>query len=414
MTDQLDNEAYQEDQDNYEEDYDEEYEGDSFRKWGIVAAIGAVVVCIGLVVVLWFGREVFMAPFANMIASATPTATNTLPPTATFTQIPTATETQLPTDTPPAAPPRQPAPEIMALAIPPPALEENFADNSRAWTAMGENSEFLIQENRLILRSNQPGQQGAVYCAGDCGPFKDSYYYEAELLDEQGSQFGYGLLFAINEQRNAYYAYKVRPGTGEYGLFKLVNGSWTALIDWTKTPALLPAPQTNILGASLQEKNINLYLNGALLAGYKDENPYNEGRLGFMVDQDGVRLFAGNVLVYQLSQATPVPPGQLTPGAPAGQPTFTPGFPTPATKFTPTPTKSGSCPTGTPEDTWILVVTNVNLAKTEISINGVRTKIQDLNTAFYLSLNTDYTIVAGNKTYEYNFSECKIVYIKVK
>ena len=130
-----------------------------------------------------------------------------------------------------------------------------------------------------------------AYCAGDCGPFKDSYYYEAELVDERASEFGYGLIFAINDQRNAYYAYKVRPGTGDYGLFKLVNGSWTPLIDWTKTTALLPPPQTNILGASLQEKNISLFLNGARLNSFLDENPYNEGRIGFMVDQDGVRLF---------------------------------------------------------------------------------------------------------------------------
>ena len=156
MTDQLENETYEEDN----EDYVEEDEGDSFPRWGIVAGIGVVVVCVGLLLVLWFGRQVFMAPIAEYLASSTPTATNTLPPTATFTQLPTATETQLPSDTATAAPPRQPAPEIMAQAIPPPVLEEEFVDNTRAWTGVGENSEFLIQEGRLILRSNQPGAAG--------------------------------------------------------------------------------------------------------------------------------------------------------------------------------------------------------------------------------------------------------------
>lgn len=407
MSDQLENETYEEEG----EEIEEEYEGDSFRKWGVVVGIGVAVLCVGLLVVLWFGKEVFLAPVAQWLASATPSPTQTLPPTATFTQFPTPTETQLPTEAPSATPVRQPAPEIMAQAVLPPLLDERFVDNTRAWTGQGETSEFLIQEGRLILRSDQPGQPAVAYCAGDCGPYKDGYYYEAEVLDERGSEYGYGLIFAVNESRTSYYAYKVRPTTGEYGLFKLVNGSWVALIDWTKSPALLPPPQTNILGASLQEENIGLFLNGARLASYKDEKPFNEGRIGFIVDQDGVRLFAGNVQVLQLRQTTPTPLGQV---APPGQPTFTPGFPTPSGKFTPTPTKAGSCPKDTPENTWILVITNMSQEKREITINGVVTRIQDFVTSFYLSLNTEYTIQVGNKTHEYYVPFCKIVYLKIK
>jgi hypothetical protein len=267
----------------------------------------------------------------------------------------------------------------------------------------------------LILKSNQPSQPATAYCAGDCGPYKDSFYYEAELVDERASEFGYGILFSINDAKNGYYAYKIRPSTGDYGLFKLVDGNWTQLIDWTKTTAILPPPKTNILGVSLAEKNILLYLNGSWLASSVDDKPYNEGRIGFIVDQDGVRLIASTVQVYQLRPTTPVPPGQvLTPIAPPGQPTFTPGFPTPVGKFTPTPTAVGSCPKDTPKDTWILVVTNVSTGKNEIIINGVKNPIDGNFASFYLSLNVDYTIQAGNKTYDYNFPVCKIIYIKVK
>jgi hypothetical protein len=411
MAKQLENDVYDEDGD----EYDEEEDGSSFRKWGIIAGIGVAVVCVGLLVVLWFGREVFMAPIAQWVASATPSPTQTLPATATFTPFPTPTETQAPAEPPTATPARQPAPEIMAQAEVPPVLEENFVDNSRAWTGLGDNSEVLIQEGRLILRSNQAGQPAAVYCAGDCGPYKDAYYYEAEILDERASEFGYGLIFAINDQRNSYYAYKIRGTTGEYGLFKLVSGAWTPLIDWTKSPAVLPPPQTNILGVSLQDKNLDLFLNGARLASSVDENPLNEGRIGFTVDQDGVRLYTGNVLVYQLRKTTPTPMGFVpTAAGLPGQPSSTPGFPTPAAKFTATPTTPGSCPKDTPANTWILVVTNVNLAKTKIEINGVTHSITEPNTAFYLTLNTDYSVQIGNKTYEYNFPFCKVVYVKVK
>jgi len=412
MTDQLDNDGYAED---YDEILEEEDDGNSFRRWGIVAGIGVVVVCVGLLLVLWFGRQVFMAPLAQWLASATPTPTNTLPPTATFTQLPTVTETMLPTDTPTTLPPNQPAPEVMAQAIVPPALQEEFVDNSRAWTGLGANSEFLIQEGSLILRSNQPGQSAVAYCAGDCGPYKDSFYYEAALVDERASEYGYGIIFSINDAKNGYYAYKVRPSTGDYGLFKLVSGNWTPLIDWTKASGLLPSSQANLLGASLQDKNITLFLNGTQLNSVVDETPYSEGRIGFTVDQDGVRLISRDVLVYNLIQTTPVPPGQaLTPVAPPGQPTFTPGLPTPSGRFTPTPTKPGSCPRDTPDDSWILVITNVGQSKKDITINGVKYKVEDLVSFFYLNLNTDYTIEIGNKTYEYYVTECKIVYLKVR
>jgi hypothetical protein len=407
MTDQLDNEGYAED---YDEIVEEEYDGSSFRRWGIVAGIGVVVVCVGLLLVLWFGKQVFMAPIAQWLASATPTPTNTLPPTATFTQLPTVTETMPPTDIPPAAPTSQPAPEVMSQVVMPPALQEDFVDNARAWTGLGANSEFLIQEGSLILRSNQTGQSAVAYCAGDCGPFKDSYYYEAAVVDERASDYGYGIIFSINDAKNGYYAYKIRPTTGDYGLFKLVSGSWTPLVDWTKTAGLLPSSQSNTLGASLQDKNITLFLNGAQLKSVIDETPFNEGRIGFTVDQDGVRLITNNVLVYNLLETTPVPPGQaLTPVAPPGQPTFTPGFPTPLGKFTPTPTRSGSCPRDTPEDSWILVITNINQDKKEMTINGVKYKIEDTFSSFYLDLDTDYTIEIGNKSYEYNLLQCKIV-----
>ena len=412
MTDQMDEDGYAED---YDEMLEEEDDSNSFRRWGIVAGIGVVVLCIGLLVVLWFGRPVFMAPIAQWLASATPSPTQTFPPTATFTQLPTVTATLPPTDMPTSAPPSQPAPEIMAQAITPPALQENFVDNTRAWTGLGANSEFLIQEGSLILRSNQTGQPAVAYCAGDCGPYKDSFYYEASLMDERASDFGYGILYSINDAKNGYYAYKVRPSTGEYGLFKLVDGNWTTLVDWTTIPGLLQPPQANLLGISLQDRNITLYLNGVRLNSIVDESPYNEGRIGFIADQDGVHLFASDVLVYNLVETTPTLTGQaLTPVAPPGQPTFTPGLPTPQGKFTPTPTKSGSCPKDTPDKSWILVITNVNQTNKEITINGVKYKVNDAFTSFYLTLDIDYTIELGNKTYEYNITECKIVYLKVK
>jgi hypothetical protein len=402
----------------YYDDEDDEEEG-PFRRWGVVVGIGVGVVCLGLIIVLWFGRNTLLKPLAELMASATPTATMTVPPptlTATFTQAPTQPSTATFTIVPPTAAPAT-ASEIMSLVSGPAVLEEQFADNSRAWTGVGQDSDFTIQEGALTVRSKTAGLPAMVFCSGSCGPYKDFYYYEAELYDERNSEFGHGLVFALNGQKNAYYVYKLRQGKGEYGLFKFTNGALVPLIDWTAVQGVAPAPQTNLMGVAFAEKTITLYLNGNRINTFTDNNPYTEGQIGFAVDQDGVRLMANRVSVYELLPRTPEAPSQLPTGqAPppiVGAPTQT-VKPTQA-KFTPTPTREGSCPSYVPEDQWLLVVTKTDQNRnSEIQINGTTYELRDLNTPFYLLLDVDYSVNAGNKSYSYNMPTCRVVYIRVK
>jgi len=279
--------------DQVEEYYEEEddYEEGPFRRWGVVIGIGIGVVCLGLIIILWFGRNTLLKPVAGLLASATPTATMTVPPptpTATFTQAPTLPPTATFTLPPPTAAPA-PASEIMSLVSGPAILDEQFADNGRAWTGVGQDSDFTIQQGALTVRSKTAGLPAMVFCSGACGPYKDFYYYEAELYDERNSEFGHGLVFALNGQKNAYYVYKLRQGSGEYALVKYANGALVPLIDWTAVQGVAPAPQSNVLGVGFAEKTITLYLNGNRINQFTDSNPYAEGQIGFAVDQDGVR-----------------------------------------------------------------------------------------------------------------------------
>jgi hypothetical protein len=362
---------------------------------------------------------------ASLNATETPVATATLPPTATLTQAP---PTDLPT-TAPTLPPsptamRLPAIEIMSMVSGPPVMDEPFADNTRTWAVLSEGSEFTLQEGSLMLRSNQTGQPAGVFCSGTCGPYKDFYYYEAEVVDERASGFGYGLIFALNGQKNAYYAFKVRPANNEYGLFKFQNGALTPLIDWTASPAVLPAPQVNVLGVAFVEKKIDLYLNGSRINSYTDQTPYNEGQIGFVVDQDGVRLMANRAVVYELIPRTPEAPGAGTtpiagattaPGATQGA-AVPPAVNTPVA-FTATPTRAGNCPAYVPDGQWLLVVMASTTAQTNarflsVEINGVSYTLKELNTAFYLNLNQNYTVRSGNRSQEFFQSTCKVVYFR--
>jgi hypothetical protein len=394
----------------YLEDEEEEYEEGAFRRWGLLIGIGIGVVCLGLIVVLWFGRDVFLTPVARLMASETPTSTNTLPPpTATFTAEPSETPTIAATLEPSPTLMRLPAMEIMALVSGPPVVSDPFDNNDLAWTGLGDNSEFTIQEGMMVVRSNQQGKPAMVYCSGNCGPFKDFYYFEAEMYDERASDFGFGLIFALNGQKNAYYAYKIRPATGEYGLFKFQNGNLLPLIDWTASPAVLPAPQPNVLGVSFLEKNIDLYLNGTRINNYNDRNPYNEGQVGFIADQDGVRLMINKATVYELIPRTPEAPQQF-PTAAGATPIVATSTPL---RYTLTPTAPGSCPRTVPSGSWALVVTAVG-NNVKIEINGVVYELKELNTVFYLNLNTNYVVKTSNRTYEYFLTACKVIYIKAK
>ncbi len=421
MEDQMMDELDQE-----EEEVDETR---SYRIWGIVAGVVIAFACLCLMGVLWFGRNKLLKPVVALFASETPTQTATLPPSPTLPSPPTMTPTlPLPaTDTPVPTPQRQPAPEIMALASGAPLLDEPFTEARNNWIVMNEFTEFVIQEGQLVLRSKQPDKAATVYCAGMCGPFEVPYYFQAEVMEDRPSDTGFGVIFSINDLRNAYYYFKIRPSTGQYSLLKLADNNWSTLIDWTPSPAVFPNPQPNVIGVSLQEKNIDLYINSSRVGSYTDQNPLGKGRIGLTVDQGGARILADNLLLMSLLPTTPTPPGQEPPAfaspSPPGvnPPPVVQGSPTPFSasptlpvKYSPTPTIPGSCPRTVPSGSWVLVVLKSSPGKGTIEINGRGQRIDLGPNVFYLPLNSVQVIKIGEKTYEFNYAVCKIVNLKAK
>lgn len=409
----------------YEDEEEEEYEPGSFRRWGIIIGIGIGVVCLGLIAVMWIGRKTLLAPLARLNATDTPLASNTPEIAATDTLVPPTPTLSVPdTETPAPSPTplKLPALEIMSMISGPPVLSDKFDDNSKNWAGWGDSTDFTVQEGNLVLRTTQADKPALVYCSGECGPYKDNYYYEAEMVDERASNSGFGVIFGLNGQKSAYYVYKVRPATNEYGLFKFQNGVLNPLVDWTASPAVLPAPQANTLGVSFIKDTISMFLNGARVNTYQDRSPTGEGQIGLIVDQDGARLMASEATVYELLPrnftpgAVQPPPGATAPPG-AAQPVFTqPSVPT-ASGPTITPTRAGSCPAYVPEGQFLLVVTATQSPqgrKTRIEINNQTYELKDLNTPFYLPMNQKVVVRTTGQTYEYFISECKVVYVRAK
>lgn len=428
-----------------------------YRLIGLAGGVLVVFCCLAGLLAVWLGREPVIKVVAGLIASQTPTPTETLPPTATATftlAAPTDTPpppTDTPTPTLSPTPNRFPALDVMAIVTGPPVMKDDFADNSRNWIALGNGSDFIIQDGMLRLRNAQAGQPAGAYCTGDCGPYKDHYYYQAEVVEERPGSAGLGLLMAYDNIRNSGYVFVVRPSTAEYSLWKISSGSVAPLIKWTPSASVLPHPQPNLLGLAYQDGILTPYINGARQNGYKDNNPFKEGRVGFWVDPDGSPLLGGHASVFTLFPTTPTPPGMAPPpsATAAVPPTFTPaagGFPTPtnpvpgaptqpppaglasptppgpppqptATRplISPTPTRTGGCPSYFPAGVWMLQIFKQSPGKSTAFIDGAKYTLQQGVNVYYLALDRTHTVDAGGKVKTYEiYNTCVIKYLTVK
>ena len=383
-------------------------------RWALIAGVVVVFLCLAVLLGLFLARTELLSVAVGVMASETPTPSYTFIPTETFTPRPTDTETPTlaPSDTPMPTQPPMPPMSVMALAQGGPVLSETFVDNANTWQGVNADSEVIIQENQLQLRSANTGAAGIGYCQGDqCGPYQDYYYFQAEVVEDRPSTVGLGLVFAINQAKSGFYIFNIRPASADYSLYKFSNGQFTALIDWTPSPAVKFYPFVNTIGVSYLEGNIQLYANGEQLASYLDKQPYKGGQIGFAVQSDGVRLLAQNVMVMTLAPVTPEP---QAPPAGATQPG--PGYqsPTPASRYTPTPTQQGACPAYVPSGNFVLIVFYSGSAKkASIQINGSNVQLNQGNNVFYLPLNQNHVVVIGEKTREYYLEVCKIINLKL-
>jgi hypothetical protein len=329
----------------------------------------------------------------------TPTPTETLTPTVTFTPEPTNTPLPPPTDTPelPALPPT-PAVQAMFPIQGEPLLIEQFSDNGRGWSGLYPGSDVAVQTGNLHIIGSQAGQAAGAYCSGVCGPYQMSYYYQAQLVEETSSDSGFGLIFGLDAEQDNYYAFMIRPYTGDFSLLKRANRSWTTLLNWTDAAAIQPFPQPNTLGVSFLSGNINLYVNGTLVGNYADKTPYVSGRIGFYVEKDSVGLLASNAAVFYQEP----PPATSTP------------LPRPTSAITPTYTPEGACPATVPNGTWVLIIFKQSSGRERIEIDGARQVLVQGPNDFYLKLNQTHTVNIGGETYYYKYDKCQIVYLKFK
>ncbi len=393
---------------------EEDYQAPESRipKWALIAGVVVVFLCLAVLVTLFLARAKLLTAAVSVLASETPTATETLPATPTFTQAPTDTEasTLVPTKEPTATPMPMPPAAISSLAQGGLALDEKFQDNANNWAGASQGSEVTIQEQKLQLRSANPGKPAVGYCQGqNCGPYQDYYYVQADIVEDHLSTLALGVIFGMNAQTTSFYSLAIRPSSAEFALYKVANGQWTQLIDWTASAAIKFFPFVNTVGVSYQNGTMQAFVNGQQVANYNDtKQPYSSGRIGFSVETDGVRLLASNVQVMNLQPVTPAP--MTSPIASAQAQTYQ--SPTPALRYTPSPTALGGCPSSVPKGYFVVNVFKGTTKKGQITIDGAAKQVSMGSNIFYLTLKDGHVVQVGGKSYNLYYDVCKIITIK--
>jgi len=222
-------------------------------------------------------------------------------PTATFTLTPTPTST--PTSTP------SPTPTPYVYLTPQTGIvihEETFDTNSKAWDAYYKANVVRVANGKLILRSNEKGQEGMALCR-DCVSSTDNFYFQAELLPEKPIAIRYGISFCASENSNEYYVFAIDEVFSLYTLYKLSPANQQTLINSVRTEYIRERteyiyryPIPNTLGVKFAGGTMDLYLNGHKLNSYTDKNPLTCKWPGVFVEDGIFILYVDNIFSYNV------------------------------------------------------------------------------------------------------------------
>ena len=167
--------------------------------------------------------------------------------------------------------------------------QDDFSDTATGWPeADGRNEAYYYQNGRYWIEVNeenyiQPITGGESY---------SDVVIEINARVEQSSTDGeYGLLCRYQDDDNLY-MFEVTQD-GYYAIYKLLNGNWVPLIDYTYS-SLVDSLDSANLQASCVGNTLRLAVNGKLLGEIQD-NSISSGDYGFFA---GTFYNSGNIVSF--------------------------------------------------------------------------------------------------------------------
>lgn len=173
---------------------------------------------------------------------------------------------------------------------------ENFSSNVRDWSLYYPNGKVETINGKLIIQSNLVGH----YIIGNNQNFistSDTYYVQADFTTDRSTYEPYGLIFGMNNHISAFYVFSISPDANAYQLYKYDVGEWKQLIPFSSTK-LLRYPDANTLSVYFDKGNIELYIDGNLVASFFDKQPLQFSGVGAFVENSGYRVIVDNFFAY--------------------------------------------------------------------------------------------------------------------
>ena len=173
---------------------------------------------------------------------------------------------------------------------------EDFSSNIRNWSLYYPNGKVEVINGKMILQSNL-SNHAAIGERHDFISVYENYYVQADFTTDIATRLPYGLVFGMNDSLGTYYLFFINPQAQAYYLLKNLSGEWNELIPFSRGK-IRPYPEVNTLSAYYVKGNIELFINGELVASYLDEQPLQYVGVGAYVTGSGYRLIVDNFFAY--------------------------------------------------------------------------------------------------------------------
>ena len=165
-----------------------------------------------------------------------------------------------------------PAATVATLRRGSPTYADDFSVQSDDWPANSNDVvQFAYENESFHIHVVGEGSIGWSINRRTFDPGVGDFYVETDLTDVAGlADAETGLAFRVVDSDNYYYF--TISGAGSYRLYRMSDGEWHTLVDWTNALAIRTAPgATNRLGVLAQGASISLFVNDQLLTTVTDD-----------------------------------------------------------------------------------------------------------------------------------------------
>jgi hypothetical protein len=195
------------------------------------------------------------------------------------------------------------APSTSGLNLGPASQVFTFDTKSGTPFYLGDSEDisFVIDNGELIMTAFEPA--GDQWRVAELGQFNnlvvESNFRTGSKCSGRDS---YGMIVRAPSQPDniidSTYAFAFNCD-GKFRVYRMDNGNYTGIVNWTAHPSLLPGPnQRNTMTVSADGNKLQLYANGMLVYEFIDST-YPKGLIGLLIGSGGTQNF--QVAVEQLS-----------------------------------------------------------------------------------------------------------------